>query len=241
MFAGAALGVVYRTLAAFQRHKAGYRSHQADCGAVTLIQRFGSALNLNVHFHLLMPDGVYLRGAEAPVFVRTAAPSLPELQALAERIGSRLGKHLERRGILVRDVEDSYLALDPDSEEDALPDLQGHSINYRIALGRRRGQKAFTLQTLAPRSEQRGGERVAQANGFSLHAGVAAEANELAKLERLCRYISRPAVATERLSLSAQGHIRYALKSPYRDGTTHVCSSLRTFSRAWPLWCPVRG
>jgi hypothetical protein len=82
---------------------------------------------------------------------------------------------------------------------------------------------------------------VAQANGFSLHAGVAAEANELAKLERLCRYISRPAVATERLSLSAQGHIRYALKSPYRDGTTHVCSSLRTFSRAWPLWCPVRG
>jgi hypothetical protein len=166
MFAGAALGVVYRTLAAFQRHKAGYRSRQADCGAVTLIQRFGSALNLNVHFHLLMPDGVYLRGAEAPVFVRTAAPALPELQALAERIGSRLGKHLERRGILVRDVEDSYLALDPDSEEDALPDLQGHSINYRIALGRRRGQKAFTLQTLAPRSEQRGGERVAQANGF---------------------------------------------------------------------------
>lgn len=72
----------------------------------------------------------------------------------------------------MRDVEDSYLALD--SEEDAPPDLQGHSINYRIALGRRRGQKAFTLQTRAPRSEQRDGERVAQANGFSLHAGVLA-------------------------------------------------------------------
>jgi hypothetical protein len=89
--------------------------------------------------------------------VRAAAPALPELQALAERIGSRLGKHLERRGILVRDVDDSYLALDPDSEEDALPDLQGHSINYRIALGRRRGQKAFTLQTLAPLYQPPGG------------------------------------------------------------------------------------
>src|SRR5260370_13691512 len=32
----------------------------------------------------------------------------------------------------------------------------------------------------------------------------------------------RPAVAIERLSLTVQGHIRYALKSPYRDGTTHV-------------------
>jgi hypothetical protein len=38
----------------------------------------------------------------------------------------------------------------------------------------------------------------------------------------LCRYISRPAVSTQRLSLTAKGHIRYALKTPYRDGTTHV-------------------
>jgi hypothetical protein len=42
------------------------------------------------------------------------------------------------------------------------------------------------------------------------------------KLERLCRYIARPAVAIERLSRTAQGHVRYALKTPYRDGTTHV-------------------
>ena len=41
-------------------------------------------------------------------------------------------------------------------------------------------------------------------------------------LERLCRYITRPAVSTERLSLTAQGNIRYRLKTPYRDGTTDV-------------------
>jgi len=63
---------------------------------------------------------------------------------------------------------------------------------------------------------------VAQANGFSLHAGIAAEAEQRQKLERLCRYIARPAVAIERLSRTAQGTIRYALKTPYRDGTTHV-------------------
>ena len=34
--------------------------------------------------------------------------------------------------------------------------------------------------------------------------------------------ITRPAVSTERLSLTTQGNIRYRLKTPYRDGTTDV-------------------
>jgi hypothetical protein len=32
----------------------------AHTGAVTLMQRFGSALNLNSHFHLLFLDAVYV-------------------------------------------------------------------------------------------------------------------------------------------------------------------------------------
>jgi hypothetical protein len=70
--------------------------------------------------------------------------------------------------------------------------------------------------------------------GFSLHAGVAARADERQKLERLCRYISRPAVTEKRLSLTPNGNVRYQLKTPYREslprersecfghGTTHV-------------------
>ena len=42
------------------------------------------------------------------------------------------------------------------------------------------------------------------------------------KQERLCRYITRPAIAERRLSLTHQGKVRYELKPPYRDGTTHV-------------------
>ena len=51
---------------------------------------------------------------------------------------------------------------------------------------------------------------------------MAAAAHEWQKLERLCRYITRPAIAEKRLSLTTQGWVRYQLKSPYRDGTTHV-------------------
>ncbi|MGS8722621.1 transposase, partial [Salmonella enterica subsp. enterica serovar Infantis] len=58
--------------------------------------------------------------------------------------------------------------------------------------------------------------------GFSRHAGVAARADERQKLERLCRYISRPAGAEKRLSLTRGGNVRYQLKPPDRDGTTHV-------------------
>jgi hypothetical protein len=56
---GKVLGIVHRTLATHITKKAGYNKKTAQTGAVTLIQRFGSALNLNIHFHMLYLDGVY--------------------------------------------------------------------------------------------------------------------------------------------------------------------------------------
>ena len=79
-----------------------------------------------------------------------------------------------------------------------------------------------SLQTVAAREEDSSNLKLARANGFSLHAGVAAKAHQRHKLERLCRYIARPAVSTERMALTQQGNIRYTLKTPYRDGTTHI-------------------
>jgi hypothetical protein len=57
-----------------------------------------------------------------------------------------------------------------------------------------------------------------RAGGFSLHAGVTTAPHQRGKLERLCRYPSRPPIATERLALTASGWVRYALKTLYRDG-----------------------
>ena len=42
------------------------------------------------------------------------------------------------------------------------------------------------------------------------------------KLERLCRYVSHPAVSEKRLALTAHGQVRYQLKTPYRNSATHV-------------------
>jgi Putative transposase len=51
---------------------------------------------------------------------------------------------------------------------------------------------------------------------------VAAESHESHKLEKLCRYITRPAIREKRLSISSQGWVRYQLKTLWRNGTTHV-------------------
>jgi len=133
------------------------------------------------------------------------------------------GGHLERQGLLVRDAENGYLGARAGRR--GRPGASAGQLHcpYRIALGPHQGRKAFTLRTVAPDPwGEEPSARVARASGFSLHAGVLAEAGEREKLERLCRYIARPPVATQRLSLTAEGQVRYQLKTPDRDGTTHV-------------------
>jgi hypothetical protein len=63
---------------------------------------------------------------------------------------------------------------------------------------------------------------VVKNSGFSLHAGVAALASEREKLERICRYIDRPLLAEDRLSLNVRGEIVYRFKKPWNDGTTAI-------------------
>lgn len=81
----------------------------------------------------------------------------------------------------------------------------------------------FTRQTIPAQTEDDERFRqIGKVDGFSLHAAVATQAHERKKLERICRYIARPAVAEPRLSLTKTGNVRYELKIPYRNGTTHV-------------------
>ena len=102
--------------------------------------------------------------------------------------------------------------------------LQSSSITYRIAVGSQRGKKVFTLKTLPGTDEMddTSGQTLAKGGGFSLHAGVSAKAHQRDKVERLCRYIARPAVSTHRMERLPDGTISYELKTPYKNGTTHV-------------------
>jgi len=123
-------------------------------------------------------------------------------------ISHRVDGYLEREGILERDEESSYLYLE-EGDEDFIQQVLGCSVSYRIAIGPQQGRKVFTLQTIPAREDDERFANVSKASGFSLHAGVAAQARERSKLEHLCRYITRPVVSEKRLSLTPSGKIRY--------------------------------
>ena len=161
------LGIVYRAIATFLVRRAGLRSGAgARTGAVTLIQRFASALNLNPHLHMLFVDGVYTFDDERPRLHRGGAPAQTELQRLLHTIAIRVARALEKQGLLLRDDDTPTLDLEPAG---GFEQLLGAAVHYRIAVGPHAGRKALTLHTVTTRAPTHI-PCIAQLSGFSLHS-----------------------------------------------------------------------
>jgi len=117
------------------------------------------------------------------------------------------------------------MAENPDDTDTALAPLHSAACTYRIALGPRAGQTVLTLRTVPSTAAPTTSQRCATEQGFSLHAEVRCAMNQRNKLEQLCRYITRPALANERLSINKNGAVVLQLKTPYKDGTTPILMS----------------
>jgi hypothetical protein len=217
-----ALEITHSAISDHYCRKAGLPKAKAKTGAVTLIQRFGGSLNLNVHFHQLFIDGSYELGPQGePIdFFTTYPPTLPELDKVLGQIIKRLTRYLERQKIIVKDCDQDFQLEIP--EEDTFSRLQASSVTYRFATGPSNGKKAMVLRSVPDGDHNAKSGLVVKNSGFSLHAGVATFAHERDKLERICRYIARPAVSEERLSTNVRGEVIYKLKKPWDDGTTAI-------------------
>ena len=171
----------------------------------------------------MFSDGVFIEGQGREACFKCAkGPSSQEITKLTSLMARRVIRYLERNGWIESDASEGCLDFSVDDEKQALMDLQGHSIAYRIAIGPHRGRKVLTLKTLPDDGDQWFSDGAGQVSGFSLHAGVATKAHQRKKLERLCRYITRPALSEKRLSVTSGGKVHYQLKTPYQDGSTHV-------------------
>jgi len=116
------LQIIHCVIATFLIKQSGLKRGQAHTGVVTLIQRFGSAANLNIHLHCLVLDGVYCSSAGAPLFHEARSPSVAELEGLLNQIIRRIVKLLTRTGYLIEEQGMTYLA---EAESDrALTPLQ---------------------------------------------------------------------------------------------------------------------
>jgi hypothetical protein len=131
----AVLQAVQRVLTRHLLEQARLASDEGHCGAVTLIQRFGSAANLNIHLHCLVLDGVYRCSDDGvPGFVEVLAPDDDELHELLQTVIARLMKLLTRRGVLIEEMGQTYLA-EPDADGDearTLRPLQAAAVTVRV-------------------------------------------------------------------------------------------------------------
>jgi hypothetical protein len=214
----AVLRVFLRTVFGWLRRRATRRGLVgARSGAVTAIQRFGGALNANVHFHSLVFDGVYTRATPTarPIFHRLPPPTDADVMALLTRLHRRVRRLLARRGRLPEDDpgSDPFAAHEPLFAQTVAASLQG-----RVALGPRAGQPVRRLRSAAAATFA--GPRCGRLEGFSLHADVAVPARRRDRLEHLVRYLLRPPLALERLTESSGGQLLYQFRRPWSDGST---------------------
>jgi len=116
---------------------------------------------------MLFLDGVYVERPDGSLRLRCVkAPTSAELTGLAQTLARRIGRFLERQGLLERDAENSYLAGEAVDAGPMNP-LWGHSITYRVAVGPQQGRKVFTLQRL-PACDEPFDDGVGKVAGFSL-------------------------------------------------------------------------
>ena len=199
-----------REIFRWQRARARRQGHSdTRTAAVSFLQRFGSALQLNPHAHTVIPDGVFAarfsnpRG-EPPRFLPLGPPDDDAVNQVLERIVRRVVTLAESLGLRDRPLSDEQHAL---AESVALP-------------------------LPAPATEvESPARRSAFLRGFSLHANVSCHAHDREALGRLCRYALRPPVALERISRSASGEIVYRMKRPLPNGATHLKLPAKAFVR----------
>jgi hypothetical protein len=208
---------------------------EGRCGSVTAIQRFGSSLNLNLHFHVIFLDGVYTRGADGRLSFRRVVPHTADVERLVVAIGEACESWLSSRGFGPAEEREE------DGGDDAQAVFQQASLLGQAALGARAGKRARRVQIQGGRTVEMPA-RCAGFAGYTLHAGVGFKALDRAGLERLCRYILRPPLAQARLARREDGSVEVGLKRAWTDGTTaFIFSPLELVERLAAIVPPPRA
>jgi Putative transposase/Transposase zinc-binding domain len=207
-----------------------------ECGAINFVQRFGS-LNLHVHFHIMVIDGVFTRDGEAGVLFHPASPpAREELDSIAQRVRDRSLAWLLRHG---------YLDERPLEERSNDPPAQT-ALDACSAIAMGRGRVATLPNADAQEDDHEQGAPgkpglAVERDGFNLHAAVRIEAGDDLGRERLIRYGARPPLSLERLRRLPGGRVAYRLKYVTRGrGKFRVMTGIEFMARLAAIIAPPR-
>ena len=212
------------------RHRSWARSLgiEAEFGAITFVQRFGSSLNLNVHFHVVVIDGVFSRDDERRLlFTPAPPPTRAEMLTVVGHVRERATK-------LLRQCADE---ADEDTRHKPLDTCA------QIALGRGDVRAVgdddddAADEVAVPHRE---GEAVDDA-GFNLEASVRIDAADDFGREHLLRYCARPPLSLARLRELPGGKLAYRIKKlPNGRAKVRVMTPLELLARLAALVPPPR-
>jgi hypothetical protein len=234
-FDGKLLGQVLRiftdTVAGWYRARQAERGLPAgETGAVTAIQRANSDLRLNPHFHTLFLDGVYGpdRDGQGRMFHPAGAPTQADIEQLVARASRRILRFLQRRGVitLVTAPGDGEVTVVPDEtlgeQDPLLARLLAAATAGAAPAGPATRRTPIRIVLASDDRPVGKGHLCASTHAFNLQAATRIAGNDQPGRERLCRYILRPPLANDRLTLSDDGTVHLAFKRPWQDGTSAV-------------------
>jgi hypothetical protein len=191
--AAAVTRVCIRVLFEHQRGRADARARgRPKPAAVVWIQRFSDGAVCWWHLHILAPDGVFRQlpnSLDVP-FETQPAPRPKEVVDLVGRIARRVTGLVQRRTVGSDGPLLERCALEPATAE--------------------------RRPTPPPGRVRRPDPLRAECDGFTVHAATSVGPHDSAALERLCRYLARPPIAAQRLSLLPDGRVSLRLKRPRR-------------------------
>jgi hypothetical protein len=238
------LAIVNKSITALYRKKAKVElkselatTNNHTTGSVTFIQRYGSSLNLNIHFHILVVEGVWNKEeaknlASNPQIKSKLQPLDPptnkDVEDLTKTMANKIKRLLEKKGYAeVGSGNDKHLVYEQEgffTDGAVMDESQSASIQSRLAIGPHRGQRVRKLgqQTHMPFLGELKGPRCFAIAGYSLHADTFCQDIESHKLKRLIEYVARPPFANERITRTPSGDVCLKLKRPFSDGTTHI-------------------
>ena len=233
-FLSAMLGGFLNSYFAWQRHRGRAAGiEEGHTGAITFVQKFGGALNLNVHFHSITPDGLFAPTSAGDLsFVPLEPPSGEDVARLGRRVFRRLTKIATR---YLSKRQDAY--TDPDDEQATLQHALSVALRPPV-----RPQRALPLGGLEQSDHQSLAEELCTAaGGFSLHVARTVEQHDREGLEGLCRYGLRAPFSQQRLDLLPNGKVRYKLARPWPtpSGTTELIMEPLQFLKRLAVLLPV--
>jgi hypothetical protein len=200
--AAAVLTAFVRVVFAYHRRRARQLGiADGHAGSISVGQRFGSFGNCHWHGHVIIPDGVFVEAADGRVaFHPLPPPTDDDIVALAARVVRRTTRIVARHDDAAGD----------DEPPDALALAQADAVQLPLALSHRHAEIALKPSR----------SLCALVDGFSLHAATFVPAGDRDALERLLRYILRPAVPAERISRRPDGRVELAFRKPDPSGRT---------------------